>query len=344
MKTKPVFSVKYEEEEKENCLSSFGGIPVFLEFLKGIGFDLMVSSKLKPKSNQGYHPLHFILAVILINLTGGESVSDVENIENDSGLKRFFRKFEKKFKGLAGRVFRRGRKRVFPSISRLFGFLDRFNSPDEEKERRSTPEGESRILPTGDDLKRLNDVNRDLLASAQELSPEKTATLDMDNNLVVSNKSNAKASYKKKRSYHPFNVYWHEQDLMVFSEFRDGNVPAGKEQLRILQEAEACLPEGVEKVEVRSDTAGYQHKLLEYMESGESRFGRIRFAVSCDVGKSFRQAALEVPEEDWLKAEYVDDDGFKVETLTDATRYEHITPIRERAHKEARGSRETGGE
>jgi hypothetical protein len=39
-------------------------------------------------------------------------------------------------------------------------------------------------------------------------------------------------------------------------------VPAGYEQLRVFKEALACLPENVETVRLRSDTAGYQHELL----------------------------------------------------------------------------------
>ena len=41
---------------------------------------------------------------------------------------------------------------------------------------------------------------------------------------------------------------------MLHTEFRDGNVPAGHEQLRVLKESLAMLPEGVEKVRLRSDT------------------------------------------------------------------------------------------
>ncbi len=42
-------------------------------------------------------------------------------------------------------------------------------------------------------------------------------------------------------------MYGAEQDIMTFSEFRDGNVPAGYEQLRILKEAEKQLPKNVKK-------------------------------------------------------------------------------------------------
>src|SRR5690606_40708390 len=68
--------------------------------------------------------------------------------------------------------------------------------------------------------------------------------------------------YKKFKAYQPFNTYWYEQGLLLHSEFRDGNVPAGFEQLRLLKEALARLPQGVEKVMVWSDSAGYQEELL----------------------------------------------------------------------------------
>jgi hypothetical protein len=57
------------------------------------------------------------------------------------------------------------------------------------------------------------------------------------------------------------------------------------------------LPEGVEKVYLRSDTAGYQHDLLRYCEKGvNKRFGRIEFAIGADVTREFRRAVAEAEE------------------------------------------------
>ncbi len=61
-----------------------------------------------------------------------------------------------------------------------------------------------------------------------------------------------------------------------------------------------CLPENVEKVNLRSDTAGYQHDLLKYCETGENeRFGRIKFAIGCDVTQAFKIAVAQVPNSEW---------------------------------------------
>ena len=86
----------------------------------------------------------------------------------------------------------------------------------------------------------------------------------------------------------------------MHSEFRDGNVPAGHQQLRVLTEALEHLPDGVESVMLRSDTAGYQQELLRYCAEGrDERFGVIEFAVGVDVTAEFRRAVSEVAEEEW---------------------------------------------
>ena len=53
-----------------------------------------------------------------------------------------------------------------------------------------------------------------------------------------------------------------QKRVALHSEFRDGKVPVGYEQLRVLQEALAVLPAGVNQVRLRSDPAGYQQELL----------------------------------------------------------------------------------
>jgi hypothetical protein len=122
----------------------------------------------------------------------------------------------------------------------------------------------------------------------------------MDATLVQTHKADALWSYKGYRSYQPINTFWAEQGLVVHTEFRDGNVPAGFEQKRVLEEALECLPRGVKRVRLRSDTAGYQHELLRYCEEEKNKgCGRIEFTVGCAVGVEFKKAVLEVGEEDW---------------------------------------------
>ncbi len=99
---------------------------------------------------------------------------------------------------------------------------------------------------------------------------------------------------------------------MLSCEFRDGNVPRGHEQLRVLEASLAHLPASVTKVSPRSDTAGYQEELLLYCGAGKDpRFGVIDFAgaltaygsigpfhgpIGVDVTEAFRAAVMAVAE------------------------------------------------
>jgi len=131
----------------------------------------------------------------------------------------------------------------------------------------------------------------------------------MDATLIETHKSEALYCYKGFSAYQPLNTWWAEQGLVVHSEFRDGNVPAGYDQLRVFKEALGCLPQGIDKVCLRSDAAGYQHDLLGYCDKGEDRrFGRMEFAVGCPVTKEFKRAVDEVCEDDWHPM-YVEKDG-----------------------------------
>ena len=102
------------------------------------------------------------------------------------------------------------------------------------------------------------------------------------------------------KAYAAFNTYCPEYDIIVGTRFQAGNVTAGYKQLEELKQVLSTLPEGVEDVTLRSDSAGYQEDIIRYCAEGTNeRFGVINFTISCKVGASFKQDAKAVPEEDW---------------------------------------------
>jgi hypothetical protein len=175
--------------------------------------------------------------------------------------------------------------------------LELFHEPEQEDLRK---QHEAFIPEPSGLLAALSRLNGVFASAVQRRSPQKTATLDMDATLVETFKKAALYCYKKFKAYQPLNVYWAEQGLMLFSEFRDGNVPAGYDLLRPFREALEVVPTGVKKIFLRSDTAAYIVELLKYCAEGKNeRFGVIEFAVGADVSESFRQAVREVAETDW---------------------------------------------
>ena len=76
-------------------------------------------------------------------------------------------------------------------------------------------------------------VNQGMAAFLQKRDPRKIATLDQDATLVETAKRDALFSYQGFKSYQPLNSWRAEHQMVLHTEFRDGNVPAGYAQLRV---------------------------------------------------------------------------------------------------------------
>jgi len=140
-----------------------------------------------------------------------------------------------------GQVFSFWVCKVYFSPSALFRYLETFHDPGEERKRE---QGKAFIPAPNEHLQGLRRANRYFVAAIQKRHPEREATLDADATLVETHKKDAIFSYQGYKAYQPFNVWGAEQKVVLHTEFRDGNVPAGYEQLRVFKEALDMLPEG----------------------------------------------------------------------------------------------------
>ena len=300
-----VLPFKYEEEKVGSGMTALAGLPLYLDLAKVIGLSKSIQKHLKIRENsQGWTDSQVVLSLVLMNLAGGDCVDDLKVMEADDGFCEILGKTEmyglkRKVRRALERRWRKEKKRSVPSPSAVFRYLSKFHDPEQEKNRLNT-DVKAFIPRHNEHLKGFRAINKDMCAGLNKVSPQKTATLDMDATLAETMKKTALYCYKGFKSYQPLNVWWHEHGIILHTEFRDGNVPAGFEQLRLFKEALNCLPENVEKVKLRSDTAGYQHELLRYCETGENeRFGKIEFAIGSDVTQSFKMAVAQVPEFEW---------------------------------------------
>ena len=311
-----VLAFKYEEEKRDRGMTGLSGLPVYLDLIHAMGLPKLIGDHLQVKE-RGWADAQMISSLILLNLAGGDCVEDLSKVENDEGFCRILRRvgqwgLKRRERREQERRWRKEQKRSVPSPSSVFRYLSFFHDREQEKKRVA---GKAFIPVPNEHLRGLVKVNHGVVSFIQKRCPERTATLDQDATLVETAKRDALFSYKGFKSYQPLNTWWAEQQIVLHTEFRDGNVPAGHEQLRVFKESLALLPEGVEKVRLRSDTAGYQHALLRYCEKGEDeRFGRMEFAIGADVTPEFKKAVLtEVGEQDW-KAIYKEFDGKRINT------------------------------
>jgi Transposase DDE domain group 1 len=316
MLTRGQLGFQYESEKKESNLTSFAGLPLYLELGRVAGLWDSINNTLQTKS-QGWSDLETIVSLLLLNIAGGDCVEDIKRLESDKGLQTLLLKFEtqgmkRKERREYERRWHKRKERALPSASSIRRYLEQFHNESEESCR---VKGSAFIPEKNQILQQLSCLNAVLISFAQDQNKISVATLDQDATLAKTAKRSALYCYEKYKGYQPLNTYWHEQGLVLHSEFRDGNVPAGFQEKRVLEESLNALPDGVKKVFLRTDTAGYQVDLLQYCARGENkRFGVIEFAISSNVSSGFKLAVSKVKASDWKTLYVEDSEGNRIAT------------------------------
>src|SRR4051794_6149666 len=231
---------QYEAETAASGVTALGGLPLYLDLIKASGLDVAIRKHVRVAGEQGWLDLQMIVALIVLNLAGGDGLEDLERLEQDAGFVQVMREVERRLLPRADRRalrarWRKPRRRAVPSPSAMADWLARFHDAAAGMPR---PPGSAIIPAMAEPVRALWQVNQALLGFLQTHRRLAVATLDMDATLIETHKREALPCYKGFKAYQPLNCWWAEQGVVVHSEFRDGNVPAGYQQLRVLKD---CL-------------------------------------------------------------------------------------------------------
>src|SRR3990172_11209129 len=151
-------------EESKAGLTSFGGLPTYLDLASATGFLKSIDRHLRIRiGDQGWTDRQMILSLWLLNLVGGDCVEDIDKLEADEGLCRIVRKVEmhglpRREKKAMKKRWRKERTRTFPSASAIFRYLSQFHNAEQEKLREK---GKAFIPEANGHLKALTMINRD---------------------------------------------------------------------------------------------------------------------------------------------------------------------------------------
>jgi hypothetical protein len=293
-------------------LVSHAGIAPFLDLLVRCGFFQNAAQMVRTRK-QGWPDVVQCVGLIVLLLADGEHVDDLTRLRRDSALcKLIHRYFARLLCGDEKRAYLRARRcGALPSPSSLRRFLESFHD-EKQEELRAESTVKAFIPEENGALRLLAELNASLLCYTLRCLALESLTLDMDATLAESHKSTALFCYKHFPGYQPLNVFVAELAQMLYSSFRDGNVPAGFRQLEVFQRALELLPDSVRELFLRTDTQGYEWELLRYCAEGKSeRFGVIRFAIGVDVTPEFKLAAKQA--QCWAPL-YVTRDGERIRT------------------------------
>ena len=256
-------------------ITAHAGVPLVIELFRRVGAAQVVNAQVRIKQRQrGLTPAQLVETLIALWAAGGDRCQDLQTLRADTALATLL--------GYA-----------LPAATTVRDFLETFHVEEPSLwragEKTAVPEESAPLAGVGA-------ANRRVLAAVQHPAPQPTATLDVDATIVEAHKRTAAVTYEGPRGYQPVIVVWAEQDLIIHDEFRDGNVPAGCGNERILERAVAALPAGVEQIFVRGDSALYEQEVLAWCEAPARRIG---YAISADMSPQLRAEITRLSEHAW---------------------------------------------
>ena len=253
-------------------LTAHGGVPLLIEAFRTSGAAAVLDEQVSIKRRKrGLTPSQLVEGLFSLWAAGGERCDDLAQLREDAALALLL-----------------GHGLPAPQTAR--DFLDAFDE--------AVPplwQGEAcQVQGEGERLQGLAKAGRRLIGFLQERRPQAMATIDVDATILESQKRAARWTYDGRTGYQPVIALWAEQDVVLADEFRDGNVPAGTGNRRVVAQALAALPSGVAEVRLRGDSALYEQTLLRWLDAKG-----IGYAISADLSRELAAAIRDLPETAW---------------------------------------------
>lgn len=268
-------------------VTSYSGLPLVAEIYRASGAAEGVARCVATRRRQrerGLTDKELVESFALLLASGGECLDDFLRLQADAGLAEMI-------------------EHELPSPTRakefLYAFHDDEREPADRQQRLLTP---SFVPAESAPLAGLHEALCRTVATMQAQRPADKATIDLDATIIESEKREAATTYTGESGYQPALALWAEQEMILADEFRDGNVPAGG-LLGLLQKAVSALPQGIERIYVRSDSAGYEHELMNWCRAEKPGRAPIIFAISAKMSEELRRQIERLPTSAWQALE-----------------------------------------
>jgi hypothetical protein len=252
----------------------WAGSSLLVDLFRKLEMDKIANKVLPAKrSSKGLNQGQIIETFVLLSALGGENIDDLQHIRDDAGLA-----------GIVGYTL--------PAPETARQWLDSFH---DETLMLNRPLQGSFIPPESPSLVGLKEIDRQTIwAYVNNVKPELEITLDVDTQLIETNKSESKYCYDGYKAFQAMKVSWAETLLVLNDEFRQGNVSPRKDIKRVVDEAFDRLPPRKWKVKVRSDSAAYDQNVLDHWEGRHWDF-----AVSAEMHQQLKQEIEQLPDNAW---------------------------------------------
>src|SRR5580658_6836748 len=109
LKYRPI-PIKLEVDPTHCMTTAFAGIMPYLDLWNALGMPCTVDKTVSICGSQGWLNRQIVQSLVLLNLIGGDCVTDVEKLEDDAGLRAMVRAGE--FSGMTREQRRDAQRRV----------------------------------------------------------------------------------------------------------------------------------------------------------------------------------------------------------------------------------------
>jgi hypothetical protein len=300
------FLFQLDPEPWEECVTAYAGIPLFVQAMRSLDVPGGVKQHLQVKQRQrGLNEASYVESFLVLNALGGECLEDFDRLREDEGLAQML-----------------GHEVPSPEAARKF--LYQFHDEAKlEQAQEELPVGQvSYIAEESAPLRALAQVNQEMVQEVGRRCPDqKMATVDLDSTIIESYKREARPTYQGGRGYQPMLALWAEMNLVLADEFRDGNVPAQREPLRVARRAFQGLPPTIQDYYFRGDSACWEKELLKWLrdeQRGEGPQGPITFGISVRMTPNLKKHIQRLPEHQWKPYR---EDGEAVRECADVLNY-----------------------
>jgi hypothetical protein len=282
----------------EEMGSAHAGLLSTSRALRSLHLGGLVAANLALKNRQrGFSEGQMVESLILLQTLGGDCPDDISMLAEDTCLVR-------------------GLGYTPPKASAVRVFLNRFHDEKIAEKRPPRDVQKSFIMPPSTAQQGLDRVLAGMVGQIARLfkkngQEQKIATVDQDATIIESHKKSALSHYDNGRGYQPMVALWSEADLVLASEFRDGNVPAKQAPLSCAKMAFQALPSGIKERYFRGDSACHENELISWLNDPartQEEGGRIGFCVSA-VLEAHLVSALQALKESAWKTYGVEADG-----------------------------------
>jgi hypothetical protein len=277
----------YDEQESEEAVTALGGMPLLVQAFRSLGVGGSVKRNVALKQRRrGLSEDSYVESFVILNAAGGDCLEDFEQLRADKGLTELI-----------------GHDVPSPEAARKFLYQFHDEAKLEEAQQKSLTLGQRSYIP-GENaaLEGLGAVNREMIQEFGRRTQDKIATIDLDATIIESWKREAQPTYQKTTGYQPMLALWAELNVVVADEFRDGNVGAHTQLLPVTKQAFSALPETVEELYFRGDSACYEQELMRWLRNRkrpEGPRGFIGFGISAKMSEPLRERLRLLPEGLW---------------------------------------------